>query len=67
MLKRHLTVTRTVPVSRARIRERRLPEMPFIRIGGRWLEKAGFGIGKAVRVVVRPGVMILEVMDAKRD
>jgi len=67
MLQRHLTVTRAVPISRARYRERRLAEIPFIRISGRWLEKAGFGIGKGVRVIVREGVMVLEVMHAECD
>ena len=36
--------------------------MPFVRLAGRWLERAGFAIGTAVRVQVEPGRLVLEVI-----
>jgi hypothetical protein len=68
MKPRRLRVSRTQPESRASRFPRRLPEpIPFLRLQGRWLDQAGFGIGKCVRVLVREGVMVLEVLDAKHD
>jgi toxic protein SymE len=45
---------------------RREPEpqrVPFLRLQGRWLHQAGFAIGTAVRVLVTPGRVVLEVDD----
>jgi hypothetical protein len=41
--------------------------MPALRLKGRWLGEAGFAIGQAVRVAVKPGLLVLEVLDAERD
>ncbi|MDE2450111.1 MAG: SymE family type I addiction module toxin [Gammaproteobacteria bacterium] len=35
--------------------------MPFLRLQGRWLHKAGFAIGTPVRILVTPGRLVLEV------
>jgi Toxin SymE, type I toxin-antitoxin system len=43
-----------------------LPRMPFVRLAGRWLERAGFGIGTAVRVQVRPGLLVIEAIEPDR-
>ena len=37
------------------------PPVPFLPLQGRWLNQAGFGIGTAVRVLVMPGRLVLEV------
>lgn len=37
------------------------PPVPFLPLQGRWLDQAGFGIGTAVRVLVMPGRLVLEV------
>ncbi|MGH2447530.1 MAG: SymE family type I addiction module toxin [Chloroflexota bacterium] len=40
--------------------------MPFVRLSGRWLERAGFGIGTAVRVQVSRGRLVLEAIEPDR-
>lgn len=40
--------------------------MPFVRLSGRWLERAGFGIGTAVRVQVSRGRLVLEAIEPER-
>ena len=66
MKPRRLTVSRTHPESRAR--QHPLPQpMPFLRLQGRWLDQAGFAIGRPVRVAVKPGLLVLEVLDDERD
>jgi hypothetical protein len=35
---------------------------PFLRLKGRWLEKAGFSIGAKVRVDVTPGRLVIETV-----
>ena len=40
--------------------------MPFVRLSGRWLERAGFGIGTAVRVQVSRGRLVLETIEPDR-
>jgi hypothetical protein len=42
---------------------RPLPPMPFLRLQGRWLDRAGFAIGSDVRVQVEYGRLVLEVID----
>jgi hypothetical protein len=65
MKPRRLTVSRTHPESRARF-PRPVPipiPMPLLRLQGRWMDRAGFGIGTPVRVAVKPGLLVLEVMN----
>jgi toxic protein SymE len=45
----------------------RLPPMPFLRLQGRWLGRAGFDVGADVRVQVEPGRLVLEVIDPQRE
>lgn len=40
-----------------------LSPMPFLRLRGRWLEPAGFGIGTTVQVMVSAGRLVLEVVE----
>jgi hypothetical protein len=35
---------------------------PFLRLKGRWLDKAGFTIGSKVRVDVTPGRLVIETV-----
>lgn len=39
------------------------PRVPFLRLQGRWLDRAGFEIGTPVRILVTPGCLVLEVDD----
>lgn len=43
------------------------PPVPFLPLQGRWLHKAGFGIGTPVRVLVMPGRLVLEVDDLQHE
>jgi hypothetical protein len=65
---RRLTVSRIHPESRT-ARPRYLPSapMPFLRLRGRWLDQAGFGIGANVRVQVSSGRLVLEVIGAEQE
>lgn len=38
------------------------PPVPYVRMQGKWLARAGFAIGSAVRVSVTPGRLVLEVV-----
>jgi hypothetical protein len=67
MKPRRLTVSRTHPESRARFPRPVPTPMPLLRLQGRWMDRAGFGIGKPVRVAVKPGLLVLEVLNAERD
>ena len=43
------------------------PQLPYLRLQGRWLERAGFAVGAPVRIqVVCRGVMILEVSEPEQ-
>ena len=44
-----------------------LPPKPFLRLQGRWLDRAGFTVGSDVHVQVEPGRLVLEVMDRPRE
>ena len=47
---------------------RREPEparVPYLRLQGRWLHKAGFAIGAPLRVLVTPGRLVLEVNETR--
>lgn len=41
------------------------PPMPYVRMRGKWLARAGFAIGSAIRVSVAPGRLVLEVVNIK--
>ena len=43
------------------------PSVSFLRLQGRWLERAGFAIGASVRVLVTKGRLVLEVEATERD
>jgi hypothetical protein len=38
-------------------------DVPYLRLRGRWLERAGFAIGRNVRVDVNEGRLIIETVD----
>jgi type I toxin-antitoxin system toxin SymE len=41
--------------------------IPFLRLRGRWLERAGFVVGASVQVVVvSPGRLVVEVINSER-
>jgi Toxin SymE, type I toxin-antitoxin system len=44
-----------------------LPRKPFLRLQGRWLDKAGFAVGANVHVQVEPGRLVLEVIDPQAE
>ena len=44
-----------------------LPPMPFLRLQGCWLDRAGFAIGADVRVQVEPGRLVLEVIEPQTE
>lgn len=67
MKPRRLTVHRTHPQTRARSPRPVLAPMPQLRLQGRWLGEAGFAIGRPVRVAVKPGLLVLEVLNDERD
>ena len=61
MNSRHLKVSyQSAPSQQPYVR---LPPMPFLRLQGRWLDKAGFAVGANVHVQVEPGRLVLEVID----
>ena len=41
----------------------RLADRPYVRLCGRWLDEAGFAIGRDIRVEVSAGRLVLEVVD----
>jgi hypothetical protein len=59
---RRLTVSRHYPESRV-VRSPPAAPMPFLRLQGRWLDRAGFAIGANVRVEVAAGRLVLEVVE----
>ena len=52
------------PYDPARERENRRPphHAPFLRLKGRWLDRAGFAIGCKVRVEVSEGRLVIEAL-----
>ena len=63
---RHLTVGYRPVDSRSRVSDctwSRLAPKPHLRLTGRWLDRAGFAVGAAVRVQVAPGRLVLEVIE----
>ena len=65
---RHFTVGYRPVDSRSRAPSPRpvLPRMPSVRLTGRWLDRAGFAIGTAVRVEVSRGRLVLEAIEPDR-
>jgi hypothetical protein len=53
--RRRLTVSAGRSSSRTGYCVRELPSSPFLRLQGRWLDRAGFAIGSTVHVEVAPG------------
>jgi hypothetical protein len=39
------------------------PDVPFLRLSGRWLERAGFAIGRRVKVEVSEGRLLIQPAD----
>ena len=39
------------------------PDVPYLRLRGRWLERAGFAIGGKVKIDVSEGRLIIEPVD----
>jgi type I toxin-antitoxin system toxin SymE len=39
------------------------PDVPYLRLSGRWLERAGFVIGRSVKVEVSEGRLLIERVD----
>jgi hypothetical protein len=39
------------------------PDVPFLRLSGRWLERAGFAIGRRMKVEVNEGRLMIEPLD----
>ena len=42
-----------------------LAPMPYVRLLGRWLDDAGFAIGRDIRVQVSAGKLVLEVVESE--
>lgn len=65
---RHLKVGYLPVDSRSRASDctwSRLASKPHLRLTGRWLDRAGFAVGKAVRVQVERGRLVLEVIESE--
>ncbi len=62
---RHLTVGyRPIGTrSKAPWPRRDRPPAPFVRLAGRWLDRAGFAIGTVLRVQVSRGRLVLEAIE----
>jgi hypothetical protein len=58
---RRLTVSYFVPNSTRRNSVRAPEPMPYVRLLGRWLDRAGFPIGARLHVQVQRGRLVLEV------
>jgi len=61
MKPRRLRVSYQQPESHVPLR--RLAPMPFLRLQGRWLDRAGFAVGADVQVHVESGRLVIEVID----
>jgi len=38
-------------------------DVPYLRLRGRWLEHAGFAIGRSVKVEISEGRLLIETVD----
>lgn len=59
MTERHLTVSHTYQRRPRRYGFDKEVRVPFLRMNGKWLEKAGFSVGSKVRVEVEEGRLVL--------
>jgi len=64
MKPRRLRVSYQQPQSQVPLRW--LALMPFLRLQGRWLDRAGFAVGADVNVQVEPGRLVIEVIDPQK-
>jgi hypothetical protein len=39
------------------------PDVPYLRLRGRWLERAGFAIGGKVKIEISEGRLVIEPVD----
>ena len=65
---RHLKMGYLPVDSRSRVSDctwGRLAPKPHLRLTGRWLDRAGFTVGTAVRVQVERGRLVLEVIESE--
>ena len=46
---------------------RRLAPMPFLRLQGRWLDRACFAVGADAQAQVKPGRLVIEVIDPQTN
>jgi hypothetical protein len=60
---RCLTISYFQPVTERAGLARNPPPMPYLRLLGRWLERAGFTVGAKVRVNVEARRLVLEVIE----
>src|SRR6185437_8060726 len=60
---RCLTVSYFQPLTERRWPARNPPPMPYLRLRGRWLERAGFPVGTHVRVSVESRRLVIEAID----
>ena len=64
MSPRHLLVTSLPKALRwSPVSQRNSPPIPYLRLRGRWLERAGFAVGSTVRVSVEPRRLVIEVIE----
>jgi Toxin SymE, type I toxin-antitoxin system len=62
---RRLTVGHRGAGDSGQLPHRPRPRVPTLRMQGRWLDRAGFGIGACVRVEVMEGRPVLEVAEPR--
>jgi hypothetical protein len=60
---RYLTTSYFQPVTERRWPTRNPAPMPYLRLQGRWLERAGFAVGSHVRVSVESRRLVIEVVE----
>jgi hypothetical protein len=60
---RYLTTSYFQPITERRSPARNPPPMPYLRLQGRWLERAGFAVGSHVRVSVASRRLVIEVIE----
>ena len=59
---KHSTLSRRLKITGAGVGWPR-PDAPYLRLRGRWLEHAGFVIGRQVKVEVSEGRLTIEQVD----
>jgi hypothetical protein len=63
MKPRNLTISYFQPVTERVWPARNPPPMPYLRLQGRWLDRAGFAVGSHVRVSVESRRLVIEVIE----